>query len=88
MKVLPRTPVEKILAQVWQLVLGIEQVSIYDNFFELGGHSLLMTQVAYRVSADMDVDIPLVDYFRLPTLVEISIHVSEVLLSTMDQADI
>jgi len=86
--VLPRTPVEKILAEVWQLVLGIQQVGIHDNFFELGGHSLLMTQVAYRVSADMDVDIPLADYFRLPTLYEFSIHVSEILLATMDRTEI
>jgi hypothetical protein len=42
---LPRTPVEEILTQVWEQVLGIERVGIHDNFFELGGDSLLSIQV-------------------------------------------
>ena len=37
----PRTDIEVALAQVWQGLLGIEQVSTSDNFFDLGGHSLL-----------------------------------------------
>jgi len=86
--VMPRTPVEKILAELWQTVLGIEQVGIHDNFFVLGGHSLLMTQVVYRISADIGVDIPLADFFRSPTIHELSIRVSETLLSTLDQAEI
>jgi hypothetical protein len=86
--VMPRTPVEKILVELWQTILGIEQVGIHDNFFALGGHSLLMTQVAYRMSADIGVDIPLADIFRSPTLLELSILVSETLLATMDQTEI
>lgn len=86
--VMPQTPVEKILAEVWQAVLGIDQIGIHDNFFDLGGHSLLMTQVVYRISADIGVDIPLVDFFRLPTIHALSIHVSETMLASMDQSDI
>jgi len=73
---------------LWQTVLGIEQVGIHDNFFMLGGHSLLMTQVVYRISADIGADIPLADFFRSPTIYELSIRVSETLLSTLDQAEI
>ncbi len=32
----PRTELEKILAGVWESVLGAEQVGIDDHFFELG----------------------------------------------------
>ena len=84
----PQTPVEKILAEVWQAVLGIEQIGIHDNFFELGGHSLLMTQVVYRISADIGVDIPLVDFFRFPTIHALSIYVSETMLASMEPSDI
>src|SRR6185295_11788171 len=37
----PRTDVEKLLAQIWSDVLGIERVGVHDNFFDLGGDSIL-----------------------------------------------
>lgn len=44
----PQTQAEKILAEVWSQVLGIEAVSIHDNFFELGGDSILSIQINGR----------------------------------------
>lgn len=42
----PHTPMERLIAQIWQQVLGInDTVSVHDNFFDLGGHSLLSIQV-------------------------------------------
>ncbi|MEG4330816.1 amino acid adenylation domain-containing protein [Microcoleus sp. AT9_A2] len=41
----PSTAIEKILAEIWAQVLGLEQVGIDDNFFELGGDSILSIQV-------------------------------------------
>jgi amino acid adenylation domain-containing protein len=38
--VAPRTPVEKILTELWAGALGIEKVGVHDNFFELGGASI------------------------------------------------
>jgi amino acid adenylation domain-containing protein len=37
---MPSTPTEKQLAEVWSEALGIKQVGIHDNYFELGGDSL------------------------------------------------
>ena len=37
----PRTPMEEVLAGIWEEVLGIDRVGIHDDFLELGGDSLL-----------------------------------------------
>jgi amino acid adenylation domain-containing protein len=43
--VAPRTPQERILAEIWSEILGIERVGIHDSFFELGGDSIRSVQV-------------------------------------------
>ncbi|MEP6583050.1 MAG: amino acid adenylation domain-containing protein [Ginsengibacter sp.] len=45
---LPRDEVQRVLAQIWQELLGLKQVSINDNFFEVGGDSILTIQVVSR----------------------------------------
>jgi amino acid adenylation domain-containing protein/non-ribosomal peptide synthase protein (TIGR01720 family) len=44
----PHTEVEKILASIWQEVLGVETIGLHDNFFNLGGDSILSIQVIAR----------------------------------------
>lgn len=46
----PRTPTEKLLAELWAKALGLERVGIYHNFFELGGDSILSIQIANRAN--------------------------------------
>jgi amino acid adenylation domain-containing protein len=46
--VAPRTPAEKLLADIWAEVLGLEAVGVNDNFLELGGDSILSIQVISR----------------------------------------
>ncbi|MFM6355018.1 amino acid adenylation domain-containing protein [Planktothrix sp.] len=41
----PGTEIERILAEIWQKVLGLKTLSINDNFFELGGDSILAIQI-------------------------------------------
>jgi len=60
--------VEIAVTQVWQDVLGVDDVGLDDNFFELGGHSLLATQAIARVRERFSVAIPLQWLFELTTL--------------------
>ncbi|NET44012.1 non-ribosomal peptide synthetase [Okeania sp. SIO2B3] len=43
--VAPQTPTQESLAQIWQQVLGLEQIGIHDNFFEIGGDSIISIQI-------------------------------------------
>lgn len=48
--VLPGTPAEVILADIWRQILRLEKISIHDNFFELGGDSILCIQIIGRAN--------------------------------------
>ncbi len=41
----PKTKVEKILADVWGKIFGMENVGLHDNFFAIGGDSIKAMQV-------------------------------------------
>ncbi|ELS42655.1 non-ribosomal peptide synthetase, partial [Pseudomonas syringae] len=63
----PRGATEQVIADIWQDLLGIDQVGRHDHFFELGGHSLLAVKLIERMrqiglSADVRV------LFSQPTL--------------------
>jgi non-ribosomal peptide synthase protein (TIGR01720 family) len=47
----PRTDAERVLAGIWQDLLGVGEIGINDNFFELGGDSVTGIQVVARASA-------------------------------------
>ncbi|NRA56463.1 MAG: amino acid adenylation domain-containing protein, partial [Gammaproteobacteria bacterium] len=73
----PSTELEKQLAQIWQDVLGIEQVGLSDNFFVLGGHSLLLTQVVSRVRQALSAEIPMRVMFEASDLHDFAVRVAQ-----------
>ncbi len=66
--VAPRDELERSIAVIWQGVLGIREVGVEDNFFDLGGHSLLMITVQGKLRELIQVDLPMVDLFKYPTI--------------------
>ncbi|MDF5720952.1 MAG: amino acid adenylation domain-containing protein [Rhizonema sp. PD37] len=72
--VLPRTPIEAQLAQIWSEVLGIERIGVKDNFFEIGGHSLLATQVISRINSAFGLDLSIQVIFESPTVTGIAVY--------------
>ena len=70
-QVWPRSPVEKIVAEIWQQVLGVERVGMYDNFFALGGDSILSLQIVSRLNQAGLMMTPQ-DLFQHPTVAELS----------------
>ncbi|MCP4213747.1 MAG: hypothetical protein GY765_03775, partial [bacterium] len=65
----PGTATEKKLTKIWREVLGTEeQIGINDNFFEIGGHSLKATTLISSIHKEMEIEIPLTEIFRAPTI--------------------
>jgi acyl carrier protein len=73
----PSNDVEKVLAEIWTEVLGVERVGIYDNFFTLGGDSLRATQVIARIRAVFQIELPLPEFFQKPTVIGLSEMLAE-----------
>jgi amino acid adenylation domain-containing protein/non-ribosomal peptide synthase protein (TIGR01720 family) len=63
----PASPEEKLLAEVWQGVLGAAVVRAEDRFFDLGGDSIKALQIAARLRA-AGWRIELRDLFEHPTI--------------------
>ncbi|WP_194788519.1 non-ribosomal peptide synthetase [Pseudomonas sp. UFMG81] len=71
----PEGETEQRIAQLWQQLLGIEQVGRHDNFFELGGHSLLAVKLVERMRQhDLAADVRVL--FGQPTLAALAATVS------------
>jgi acyl transferase domain-containing protein/acyl carrier protein len=74
----PRNAQEQEIAEIWQNLLGIEQVGIHDNFFELGGHSLLATQIISRLRDTFQVELQLHQIFEIQTIAGLSESIEKV----------
>jgi amino acid adenylation domain-containing protein len=57
----PQSALERMIAEVWQGVLGVPRVGVRDNFFDLGGHSLLLVQVQSRLQERLGREVSMTD---------------------------
>ncbi len=73
-ELLPRSALERTLAELWQDVLGVPEVGLRDNFFDLGGHSLLLPRVQAGLRERLGCELPLVELFRHPTVSALAAH--------------
>ncbi len=64
----PSDYVEASLLEVWQSVLGEEDLGGQDDFFDLGGHSLLVLVVLARIRSVLGVDLSVDQFFSSPTI--------------------
>ncbi|MBI6550755.1 AMP-binding protein, partial [Xenorhabdus sp. VLS] len=68
----PVGDMEMALAEIWQTLLGLEQVGRHDHFFELGGHSLLAVQLTARVRQALARELSLQQLFAHPVLADLA----------------
>ena len=65
--VAPRGEIEHQIADLWMILLGLDEIGVDDNFFELGGDSLNAVRMIVMIEAKLGVTIAQ-DYFRAPTV--------------------
>jgi amino acid adenylation domain-containing protein len=70
----PRTRAERVVAGIWQELLGVTEVGPDDNFFDLGGHSLLVSKVRVRLLETLGRDVPMVTLYEHPTVAALGRH--------------
>ncbi|MEM8865813.1 MAG: alpha/beta fold hydrolase, partial [Planctomycetota bacterium] len=64
----PANKEERLVARVWEEMLGLSPVGAEDDFFELGGHSMLAVRVMAEIEERSGVPIPLAALFQEPTV--------------------
>ncbi|PSB17676.1 non-ribosomal peptide synthetase [Phormidesmis priestleyi ULC007] len=65
---LPRSRVEKVLAEIWQDLLGVKSIGVDDDFFVLGGHSLKALTLLSRIRKSLGIEIALKSVFEFSTI--------------------
>ncbi|MCU0288096.1 MAG: amino acid adenylation domain-containing protein, partial [Acidobacteria bacterium] len=68
----PGNALEKIIAKIWQDVLGINRISINDNFFAIGGDSINSIQIISRLKK-AGYAIEMKDIFRHPRISDLAL---------------
>ena len=66
--VAPRNWAEELLVEIWEDVLGVDQVGIDDVFLELGGDSLRAMKIIARTRDSFEIDVPISLLFKSPTV--------------------
>ncbi|MFN7734360.1 MAG: amino acid adenylation domain-containing protein, partial [Pirellula sp.] len=77
--VAPRTPLETLIAEVFQSILGVPQIGIHDSFFAFGGHSLSAVRAIVRIREQSGYPIRVRMLFEHPTVDGLAAHLTHAL---------
>ena len=80
----PRTEAEELVTEVWSEVLGLAEISVLDDFFALGGHSLIATRVLARISAVLELEVPVATIFTHPTPEALAAELERLVVADVD----
>jgi 3-oxoacyl-(acyl-carrier-protein) synthase/acyl carrier protein len=84
---LPAGETERKLAEIWQEFFGFEQVGTRDDFFELGGDSLKVINLVAKIQKEMDVLIPIPEFFDRPYISALSEYILDIPQKTVSSIE-
>jgi amino acid adenylation domain-containing protein len=73
---LPRTVIERLVAEAVRAALDGAAVGVEENLFDAGAHSLTMVRAAALLSERVGRRVPVIDFFRFPTIAALARHVA------------
>lgn len=76
----PRDELERLLAEIWCDVLGVDTIGVLDDFYDVGGHSLLAMSLSSRVTSRLHVDFPVRAVAQWPTIASQAEAISRALI--------
>jgi amino acid adenylation domain-containing protein/non-ribosomal peptide synthase protein (TIGR01720 family) len=82
----PATEEEKILAEIWQKVLEVDQVGRFDNYFVLGGDSIRSIRVC-SLAQEAGLNIKLEEVFTHPVLSELATSIQNQRVETTNSIE-
>ena len=68
----PESETEKLLATLWEEVLGLKNPGVDEDFFEMGGHSLSAVNLLTRIHKATGKQLPLTVLFQHATIRELA----------------
>ncbi|WP_073811762.1 non-ribosomal peptide synthetase [Streptomyces sp. CB02261] len=81
-------PTERLVASVFEELLGTPAVGALDDFFTLGGHSLLATRLVAELAAQTDIELPLRAVFEQPTVRGVAQALEALQLAGLSEAEL
>lgn len=69
----PRNDTEKVLIDIWRVLLNVDELGIDHHFFDMGGHSLLAIKLMGRVRSHFNTELAITTVFQAPTIRELAI---------------
>ncbi|MFL6980100.1 amino acid adenylation domain-containing protein [Bacillus inaquosorum] len=82
----PRNEIEKVMAEIWEELLDVEELGVSANFFELGGDSIKALQVCARLK-QRGFETTVREMFEHQTLGELSARVRKA-VNVIDQGPV
>ncbi|MGW5786156.1 non-ribosomal peptide synthetase [Streptomyces sp. NPDC003757] len=80
----PRTDAERLVAEVFADLLGVERIGVEDDFFARGGNSLIAIRTIARIRSQLDVDIPVGGMFQFATVAALAAEIERLIMSEID----
>jgi pyochelin synthetase len=74
----PRTDRQRRLVELWQLVLGVEEIGITDDFLETGGDSLLAARLVANINSAFSVQVPVAALLAHPSVAALDTYLDTV----------